>query len=44
MKLNHDKLRASFVNFDDKKKLTVQRDEFVKGGQNDWPSVFSEFS
>lgn len=42
---NAEQLRDKFVDFDGKKKLHVQRDEFMKGGDaNDWPGVFEEFS
>ena len=42
---NSEQLRKEFVDFDGKKKLEVRRDEFVLGSpDNDWPSVFGEFS
>ena len=44
MALKHEELRSKFVDFDGKKTLSVQRDEFVKGQQNDWPQVFNNFS
>ena len=44
MKLNHEKLKSQFVNFDNKKKLTVNTNDFVKGKQNQWPDVFEDFS
>lgn len=45
MKLNHEKLRDKFVNFEGQKELSVRVDEFEKGKkENDWPSVFNRFS
>ena len=45
MKLNHEKLRDKFVNFDGQKTLSVEINSFVKGSEkNDWPSVFHQFS
>lgn len=45
MKIHHEDLKCQFVSFDGKKELIVQRDEFIQGSpNNDWTSVFSEFS
>lgn len=45
VKNNSELLRSKFVTFNDKLKITVIRDGFIKGSiKNDWPSVFSEFS
>jgi len=42
---NSDSLRKMFVDFDGKKVLKVERDEFVKGSpMNDWQGVFPEFT
>ena len=43
--LHAEEMRARFVDFDGKKTITVQRDDFVKGNpDNDWESLFSTFS
>ena len=44
MELNHEELRAKFVNFDGQKTLSVIRNNFKKGESNPWPEVFEEFS
>ena len=41
---NAEKLRSKFVSHQGKEKITVRRDDFVKGQQNPWPEVFGEFS
>ena len=41
---NAEKLRSKFVSHQGKEKITVRRDDFVKGQQNPWQEVFSEFS
>jgi len=42
---NAEKLRDKFVDFDGKKKLTIQRNNFVKGSpDNDWAGCFEEWS
>ena len=41
---NADKLRDKLVNHEGQKNLVVERNEFIKGGNNNWPGVFSEFS
>ena len=41
---NAEALRHHFVDFQGKKELKVQRDEFIKGSNdNDWMAVFEEF-
>lgn len=45
MRTNAEALRNRFVDHAGQKMLTVRRDEFVKGAEdNDWPSTFDEFS
>jgi len=39
-----EKLRGQFVTHDGKEKIEIRRDQFVKGQQNDWSTVFGEFS
>lgn len=41
---NAGELRSQFVNFEGKKELVVEENSFVKGGNNDWPHMFGEFS
>ncbi len=42
---NAESLRSHFVDFDGKKVLTVIRNYFVFGSQdNDWAGVFEEFA
>lgn len=42
---NAESLRDLFVDFEGKKMLNVQRDDFVKGSRdNDWEGVFPEFN
>jgi len=42
---NSERLRHVFVSHDKKKKITIRRDGFSKGNpDNDWPSVFTDFS
>lgn len=42
---NSDKLRKAFVAHEDKKRINIQRDHFVKGSKdNDWQEALSEFS
>lgn len=40
---NSEELRKVFVNHEGKMTLTVRRDDFVVGQDNDWPGVFQEF-
>lgn len=42
--LNSKKLRKHFVDFDGKQIIKVIRDNFVKGGDNDWNGVYEEIS
>lgn len=43
--LNAENLRHLFVEHEGKKKLTVRRDDFVKGSpSNRWPEVFNDFA
>ena len=43
--MNAEELRSQFVDFEDKEKLLVRRDDFIKGSpENDWLNVFAEFS
>jgi hypothetical protein len=44
IKENAETLRSKFVKFDGKKNIEIRRDEFVRGGKNDWESCFDEFS
>ena len=44
MNENAEKLRSKFVSHQGKEEITVRRDDFVKGQQNPWQEVFSEFS
>jgi hypothetical protein len=45
IKANAERLRPLLVSHSDKKNLSVQRDDFVKGDAlNPWPEVFSAFS
>ncbi len=42
---NAEKMRKEFVDFDGKKELKAQLDDFVFGSPtNDWPSAFADFS
>ena len=42
---NAEQLRHHFVRHEGKLKITVRRDDFVKGSpENPWPEVFTEFS
>lgn len=42
--VNAEKLRHQFVSHEGQVLIAVRRDGFVKGGTNDWPGVFNEFS
>ncbi len=39
-----EKLRYQFVTHDGKEKIEIRRNQFVKGEQNDWSTVFGEFA
>jgi len=39
-----EKLRHHFVNHEGKEEIEIRRDQFVKGQQNDWSTVFGEFA
>jgi hypothetical protein len=42
---NSESLRQMFVDFEDKKVITVRRDDFIKGSKcNPWDNVFPEFA
>jgi len=41
---NAEKLRHYFVNYEGKEIIAISRNEFVKGQQNDWSTVFGEFA
>jgi len=41
---NAEQLRHQFVNFEGKREIIVYENSFVKGGQNDWPHMFGQFS
>ncbi len=41
---NSEKFRHLFVNHEGKKKIVIRRDEFRRGQQNDWTTLFSEFA
>ena len=44
MKINHEKLRSKFVNFENRQKLSVSKNHFIKGSSsNNWPEVFDDF-
>lgn len=40
---NPEDCRRALVDFEDKKELHVYADDFIRGGDNDWPRVFSQF-
>ncbi|MFZ5635005.1 MAG: DUF4419 domain-containing protein [Pseudomonadota bacterium] len=42
--LHAESLRHRFVEHEGKKKLVVQRDDFLPGADNPWPEAFSAFS
>lgn len=42
--INAEALRHQFVSHEGQAVIIVRRDEFVRGGTNDWPGVFHEFS
>jgi hypothetical protein len=45
LKVNAETLRSRFVEHEGKARITVRRDEFVRGfAGNDWEGVFAEFS
>lgn len=45
VKEHAEQLRGKFVRHEGKEKITIQRDDFVKGSPaNPWPEVFSAFS
>jgi len=44
IEVNAEKLRKQFVNHDGKETIKIQRNEFVKGQDNDWSTVFGEFA
>jgi len=44
IKQNSEKLRYHFVNHEGQEMIEIRRDHFVKGQQNDWSTVFEEFS
>ena len=39
-----EQLRSRLVRHEGKLNLSVRRDEFIPGAENDWPGVFAEFS
>lgn len=41
--INTEEARKFFVDFEGKKELIVQRNDFRRNGENPWPEVFSEF-
>jgi len=41
---NFDKLRHYFVNHEGKERIKVHRDDFIKGQQNDWSTLFEDFA
>ena len=41
---NAEKLKSKFVSHEGKVEIVVRRDDFVKGQQNSWQEVFSDFS
>jgi len=44
IKENAEELRSKFVTFKGKKTIDLRRDEFRRGGVNDWEGCFDEFS
>jgi len=44
IEVNAEKLRKHFVNHEGKEKIQIRRDEFVKGQENDWSTVFGDFA
>lgn len=45
IEINSERLRSTFVGFEEKKYIEVRRDEFSKGDpNNDWVGCFDEFS
>jgi len=44
IKENAEELRSKFVTFQGKKTIDLRRDEFVRGGINNWEGCFDEFS
>ena len=41
---NSEELREQFVDHKGKEKIEIRRDEFIRGQQNDWSTVFGEFA
>jgi len=41
---NTERLRYHFVNHEGKEKIVIDRNEFVRGQQNDWSTVFGDFA
>jgi len=41
---NSEELRGQFVSHQGKEKIEIRRDEFVRGKQNDWSTVFGDFA
>ena len=44
IKENAEELRSKFVTFQGKRTIDIRRDEFVRGGVNNWEGCFDEFS
>ncbi|MCK9567375.1 DUF4419 domain-containing protein [Candidatus Pacearchaeota archaeon] len=44
IKENAEELRSKFVTFQGKKTIDIRRDQFIRGGVNDWEGCFDEFS
>lgn len=44
IKENAEELRDKFVSFQGKRTIDIRRDEFVRGGVNNWEGCFDEFS
>lgn len=44
IKENSEELRKQFVSFDGKKTIGIRRDNFIRGGFNNWEDCFDEFS
>jgi len=44
MEVNAEELRSQFVDFEGKKEIIIERLDLVPGLENDWSTVFEEFS
>ena len=44
MEVHAEELRPLFVDFEGKEKIVIERNDLLIGGENDWSTVFGEFS